>query len=148
VFIDRLMRCEDEIPNLSWHRYYVRLGDSVFLHGDVVDRPMGAKGLARARSRRLHDTASGPRLDRLYDLFVRANLHRPVVRLRRRKKTAARRILSYLEDIGQGPSNGVRNVYFGHTHRAFSDYEYGGMIFHNSGAPMKGLEFRILEVST
>jgi len=32
-----------------------------------------------------------------------------------RKRIVVRRILKYLESIGEGPGNGVRNVYFGHT---------------------------------
>jgi UDP-2,3-diacylglucosamine hydrolase len=35
--------------------------------------------------------------------------------------------------------------YFGHTHRSMADYQFGGPTFHNSGAPIKGVKFRILE---
>ena len=40
--IDRLVELEKQVRNLSWHRYYVRLGSSVFLHGDVADKQMDA----------------------------------------------------------------------------------------------------------
>jgi UDP-2,3-diacylglucosamine pyrophosphatase LpxH len=144
-FIDRLIRLEREIENLSWHRYYFRRGRSVFLHGDVADRRSDAAMLAAARSRWLHRRTRGPVLDRLYDAVVSAGLHRPIPYVVYRRRTVARRIYAYLENIGQGPEDGVRNVYFGHTHRAMSNYHYHGLLFHNGGAPIKGTRFAILE---
>ena len=41
---------------------------------------------------------------------------------------------------------GATNVYFGHTHHAMSNYEQGGIFFHNPGAPIRGLDFRVLPV--
>jgi len=49
ALIDRLVELDKEVSNLSWHRYYVRLGSSVFLHGDVADKTMDARRLAEAR---------------------------------------------------------------------------------------------------
>jgi len=146
-FIDRLVDLENSISNLSWYPYYFRLGSSVFLHGDVADRVMSEEMLARARSRCLYHRQRGPLLSRLYDLVVATHLHRPVPYLRYRKRVVAKRILAYLEDIGQGPQDGVENVYFGHTHQSLIGYRYGGLIFHNSGAPMRGVRFQILDAT-
>ena len=49
AFIDRLAELERRVSNLAWHRYYVRLGSSVFLHGDVANKEMDAQMLAEAR---------------------------------------------------------------------------------------------------
>lgn len=144
--IHRLSALEAELPNLSWHRYYLRLGSSVFLHGDVAERKTDAAMLAASRSRWLNGRRRGLVLRRVYDAVVSAGLHRPVPYVLYRRRTVARRILAYLEDIGQGPQHGVRNVYFGHTHRSMSHYHYRGVTFHNGGAPIKGVRFRILEV--
>jgi len=146
--IHRLIELEERLPNLSWHRYYVRLGSSVFLHGDVAERKTDAAMLAASRSRRSNHRRRGPVLRRVYDVVVSAGLHRPVPYVLYRRRTVARRILAYLEDIGQGPRHGVRNVYFGHTHRSMSHYYYRGVTFHNGGAPIKGLRFRIVEAVT
>lgn len=147
-FIDRLVVLEKTIPNLSWYPYYFRLGSSVFLHGDVADRVMSEETLTTARSRWLHRKQRGPLLSRLYDLVIAANLHRPVPYLRYRKRVVARRILAYLESVGQGPNEGIENVYFGHTHQSLLGYQYGGLHFHNAGAPMRGVRFQILEART
>ena len=125
---------EARVPNLSWHRYYVRLGSSVFLHGDVADKTMNAEMLAEARDQWLDRRRRGPFMSALYDVVVMTRLHRSVPHLVYAKRIVVRRILKYLESIGEGPGNGVRNVYFGHTHRRMSNYRYRGLAFHNGGA--------------
>jgi len=133
-------------PNLTCHHYYLALGKSVFLHGDVADKP----GLCpeKLRSRRehwLHDETRSPLRHVLYDWAVQANLHRVCGRVVHPRWRVATRIWQYLNYIGQGPAAGIENVYFGHTHEALSDYLYGGLRFHNGGAPMPGLDFRLVE---
>ena len=145
MFIDRLAELERATGNMSWHRFYFRIGSSVFLHGDVADRKMNAEELAKARLKWTDHKQRGQLLHHLYDLVVRANIHKPIPYLIYPKRLVARRILAYLEAVGHGSAEGVRNVYFGHTHRELSEYRYGGLTFHNGGAPMKGVRFRILE---
>jgi UDP-2,3-diacylglucosamine pyrophosphatase LpxH len=145
AFIDRLGELERRIPNLAWHRYYVRLGSSVFLHGDVANREMDAQMLADSRDKWLDKERRGPLANILYDMVVMARRHKPMPHLIFAKRIVVRRILRYLESIGQGPGNGVRDVYFGHTHKKLSAYHYHGLTFHNGGAPIKGLKFRIIE---
>jgi UDP-2,3-diacylglucosamine pyrophosphatase LpxH len=147
AFIDRLGELKRRLPNFSWHRYYLRLGSNIFLHGDVADRKFTAARLAAARNRCLHHGRRGPFLSRLYDLVVLSHLHRSVPFVRYRHKRVAKRIRAYLDDIRQGPVEGVRNVYFGHTHRAVSNYCHDGLTFHNGGAPIKGVRFRIVRTA-
>lgn len=145
ALIDRLEELDREVSNLAWHRYYVRLGDAVFLHGDVADKVMDARRLTEAREDWLDGRRRGPFLSALYDVVVMTRLHKPVPHLVYAKRIVVRRILKYLESIGEGPEAGVRNVYFGHTHRKLSNYHYRGLTFHNGGAPIKGVKFRIIE---
>lgn len=145
VFIDRLTRLEKQVHNLSWHEYYLRLGSSVFLHGDVINRRMNSQRLARSRRRCLTRGRRGELMHSLYNAVLRTGLHKPVPHLVYARRVVARRILQYLESIGQGPADGVRDVYFGHTHRRLSDYRYRGLAFHNCGAGIKGVRLRILE---
>ncbi|HLA84841.1 MAG TPA: metallophosphoesterase [Thermoguttaceae bacterium] len=147
-FLARLDHLEARLANFMWYPFYVRLGNSVFLHGDVADRRMTAQKLTDRRSRWLDKKPKGPVANRLYDLMIENKIHKPLVHLGRRKRTVTRRILAYLDEIGEGPSTGLKNVYFGHTHLAFSDFEHDGVRFHNGGAPIHGLRFRILEAVT
>ena len=145
ALIDRLAKLEKQVSNFSWHRYYVRLGSSVFLHGDVADKTMNAEMLAAARDQWLDRRRRGPFMSARYDVVVMTRLHKPVPHLVYAKRIVVRRISKYLDSVGQGSRDGVRNVYFGHTHRRMSNYHYRGLVFHNGGAPIKGMKFRIIE---
>jgi UDP-2,3-diacylglucosamine pyrophosphatase LpxH len=144
-FVERLEQLADRLPNLTWHDYWVRLGRSLFLHGDVADRPMDQQMLRLSRSRSHRDKKRGRFSNLAYDVAVGARLHKLASQVVNRKTRVARHLLSYLEDIGQDAKTGVRDVYFGHTHTTMSEYRYGGLTFHNGGAPIKGLDFRILQ---
>ena len=146
AFIRRLTELAPSVPNLSWHKFYLRLGSALFLHGDAADRRRTTpQTLAVARDRWLLDQRRGRFHHRMYDLAVRAGLHRPLPYLVHPKRRVARRIIAYLEHIGEGPQSGVRHIYFGHIHRRMSDYRYGGLTFHNGGAPIHGQRFHIIE---
>jgi UDP-2,3-diacylglucosamine hydrolase len=83
----------------------------------------------------------------VYAVVHRARLHQPLAFLLHRKRHVARRILNYPDHLGEGAETGVRHVYFGHIHRRMFNYRYRGVTFHNCGAPIAGLRFRILEGS-
>ncbi|MGD9126017.1 MAG: metallophosphoesterase [Planctomycetia bacterium] len=146
LFVQAIEHLEDKLDNLSWYPHYVRIEDNIFLHGDVVDRRAGARKMVKRRENHLYRKKRGRMASQLYDWAIQGNLHKPIVRYARTKKTIARRILNYLDEIGEGSTTGVQNIYFGHTHLAISDYEYKGIRFHNCGAPIEGLHFRIIEV--
>jgi UDP-2,3-diacylglucosamine pyrophosphatase LpxH len=148
-FIDRLYALDLALPNFSWHRFYVRIGNSVFLHGDVAEVDgVTPESLAQSRELWLDRRRRGAWMSGLYDAVVLARLHKPLPHLVYTKRLIASRVAAYLEQIGQGSTAGVRNVYFGHTHLPMANYHYAGLIFHNGGAPIKGMKFRILDVVT
>ncbi len=134
-------------PNLLAHPYYFRLGSSIFLHGDAADRPrMDADALLRRRQHWARDEHRGRIRHALYDLAVQAQLHRVVGRVAPPTRRVARRIAGYLTRIGHSPATGLTDVYFGHTHEALANYRHAGLVFHNGGAALPGLDFRIVEV--
>ena len=143
ALLERLPALEQLIPTFEWSRYYFRLGNTLFLHGDVADRTMTEACLHAQRDKIEHHNRSEMH-HRLYDMVIKAQLHRlapPAVYPRRR---VAKRILNYINDIGHGPETGVEHVCFGHTHRPMDHFHYKGIHFHNCGAPIGGAPFRIL----
>lgn len=137
-----------QASNLQFHDYYLRLAGSMFLHGDAADHPaMCANRLQANRQHWMKDETRGPMKHLLYDLAVKARLHRLAAVVHPKKKVA-QRLLSYLDRIGHGPGSGLEHVYFGHTHQAMSNFALGGLTFHNGGAPMPGLQFRIVQAET
>lgn len=148
-FISALEEYETSTVNLTTHRYVLRLGDSVFLHGDAADHPeMCHTKLEHLRSKYLHDEMRAPLQHLLYDVAVQARLHRVASKLANPRKRVARRLHGYLQRVGHGPEQGIEHVYFGHTHEPLTNYQYGGLTFHNPGAPMAGVPFRIVEAAT
>lgn len=127
----------------EWSRFYYRLGNTLFLHGDVADRTMTAACLEEQRNRYRHRPPT-PLQHQLYDMVVRAQLHRVAPTAVYPRKRVARRILSYMEHIGQGRSSGVEHVCFGHTHRPVNGYRLNSVTFHNCGAPIGAGAFRIV----
>jgi UDP-2,3-diacylglucosamine pyrophosphatase LpxH len=133
--------------NLTVHPYLLRVGSSVFLHGDAADHPaMCHQRLTQRREHWSRDETRSEVRHVLYDLAVTARLHRLAGKVVHPRRRVVQRILGYLQRVDQGPENGVDHVYFGHTHDALQDYHYRGVTFHNPGAPMPGLKFRIVEV--
>lgn len=139
--LDELCR---NVQNLSWHAYYLRLDNTIFLHGDVANTKMNHKKLQQYRHKWRHHEKQGDLKNDVYDAVFRANAHVAVSRLAFPHRRTLRRVAAYLEDVGHGASQGVDRVYFGHTHVPVRGVKYRGMTFHNGGAPMKGMGFELI----
>jgi UDP-2,3-diacylglucosamine pyrophosphatase LpxH len=146
-FVKRLRHLADRLPNLTWHPEYLRREDDIFLHGDILDGPTTSHALARRRQRWAHETVRGPLSNALYDAAIAVRAHKVVGQLAHPRQRTARRLLCYWDHVGHGIHTGVQRVFFGHTHSAWDSFQYSEISFHNGGAPMTGLEFRILEVT-
>lgn len=144
AFTDALTVFAKQKKNLLWHPYYVRLENKIFLHGDVAQRKMSAEDLARFRSAWEFDRQKGKFVNRLYNAAFRLNVHKGLHRVAFPNEATVRRVRHYLDEIGEGPASGIEEVFFGHTHVALSDFEHDGVLYHNTGAPLRGLEFNIL----
>lgn len=149
-FVEALTRLSEQVPQLVWHRHMMRLGDRVFLHGDIVDTKVrsGEKPHDVLDSRRLIGEMRRPpnRVSHaLYDAAIQVRVHRVVAQLAKRHALVLKRLAHYLSEHGETHATGVRDVYFGHTHRSLSSIAYNGMRFHNPGAAIKGLPFQIIE---
>ncbi len=142
--LDVLARLES---NFSWHPFYLRNGSNVFLHGDVANGWITPTRLARLRSQTGFHLPRGAIMNALYDLAIRLRLHIIAAGLAYPKHVVVRRLHAYLDELRIGHRDGVRNVYFGHTHLALDNYEINGLTFHNCGAPIAGLRFNILETT-
>lgn len=145
ALVERLKGLAGGHQGFSWHPFHLRLGNAVFLHGDAANVRMNVERLAAYRKRFGGHGQRGMAMNRLYDAAVAARIHVLGARLLYPHRTVLRRLFKYLDEIQCGPAQGVRHVYYGHTHRAMADVEYGGLRFHNCGAPMPGMQFRIVK---
>ncbi len=150
-FTQRLEELAKNNPRLQWHPHLLRLGSSVFLHGDIIDSkiPLEADFHELLDARRLRGEERSlphPLQHSLYDVAVQARIHRLVANLANSHRKVLTQVGDYLSWAKQDRSAGVEQVYFGHTHRPVDRLVYSGLEFHNPGAAIKGLPFRIVPV--
>ena len=143
--VEKLSEVSQSHANLDIHPYVLRIEDRIFLHGDVADRLTDQQQLEWNRERRPFEESKGSFANGAYNTVVGLKLHRLATKWYHPRRVAER-ILHYLDSIGQGKSSAISDVYFGHTHSQLTDYEFNGVRFHNGGAPIKGLKFKIVEV--
>jgi UDP-2,3-diacylglucosamine hydrolase len=144
-FVMALDRLAFEQPRLQWQPHILRLGSCVFLHGDVLDGGLDHDVLDTHR--RMHDDKPPPLAYRhwLYDAVVQTRMHVMVTAMAKPHTWVLRKLSRYLDDQGMHIDQGVSDVYFGHTHRMMSSISYDGLRFHNGGAAIQGINFRIVE---
>jgi UDP-2,3-diacylglucosamine hydrolase len=144
AFVQELGQLVEKTANLEWHPYYLRLGDTLFLHGDVANRKMTHCMLEASRNAWVKERQRGKTANLMHDVAFQFNVHKAVSQLAHPTKRVLRRVMAYLESMEPHIMDGVRHVYFGHTHVAMTNYAYRGLRFHNGGAPMRNLTFNIL----
>ena len=144
-FVSKLDRLALRQPRLEWQPYVLRIRECVFLHGDIVDCEPSHSILAERRTKQEAKPLPRQYSHLIYDLVVHARLHRVAMNLAIRPKYVLRRLSEYLKVVRLDATHGVRDVYFGHTHRAVHAVQYAGLTFHNGGASIHGLPFRIIE---
>jgi len=143
--VSRLPALATQYTNFYWDRFYLRMGNAVFLHGDAADPRMSAEVLRLRRDQFVH----APRkrwTHGLYGLVVRAQMHRLIPHAVYPRALVADRLLKYLREIGHGSESGVQHVCFGHTHRPVANYHRGGVGFYNGGAPIGRAVYQIIEI--
>lgn len=144
-FVTELDRLAFQYSNLEWQPHLLRLGACVFLHGDVIDGGLDHQSIDARR--RKHEDKPLPMAYRhwLYDAAVQAKLHCLVANVARRHSWVLKKVYRYLSEQGLNADSGVRDVYFGHTHRPLRSVEYQRLRFHNGGASIRGVSFHIIK---
>lgn len=145
-YCDQLDKLSRRRENFAWQPFVLRMGKAVFLHGDAADRGATPNRLTERRSHAEHHRKKGRLANLMYDVAISGRLHNVVARAANRRRKVARRISAYLDAVGHGRESGVEHVYFGHTHVPLTDFQHGGLTFHNPGATIKGVGFRIVPV--
>jgi UDP-2,3-diacylglucosamine hydrolase len=144
IFLDALEPFAEAHPNLTYHPQMLRLGDAVFLHGDIAHREMSVDDFAKYRDYWLNDSKRGEVVNFFYDVASLCRIPPYLHRVTFPTEVVVKRIATYLNSIGLGAESGVRRVFFGHTHVPVEGYEYAGLLFYNGGAAMPGVHFNIL----
>ena len=142
-----LTRLAESLPNFAWEDQLLVVGSVAFLHGDACHGGVTRQQLELYRARYRHAEPRAPWQHEVYRLAARARVPAVVQQLVS-KRYAAERLDAYLQHTLGQEYHEVTDVYFGHIHQPFTDFEHGGRLYHNTGAALVGqrlqpLEFRV-----
>ncbi len=132
-----------ERRNFAWEEHYLRLGDKIFLHGDVFNAGVTPEALNAYRERHNAQASKGKLMHSMYWAVAKAGVPKMLLKFVP-KRACARRIAAYLRNVLGPDYRDLKDVYFGHVHTPFTDFEYDGLRFHNTGTAVIGLQLHIL----
>jgi UDP-2,3-diacylglucosamine hydrolase len=128
--------------NLFWKDDFIRLGTSMFLHGDAFH----ARNRHELQAYRRHfnrQLRKHPVKHYGYRVAARAGLLR-LLAATVSKRRCARHLLRYLGHETPADMKIVTDIFFGHVHAPFYDFSFRGHRFHNTGAALPFMHCRTL----
>ena len=145
TFGKALKTLADEVSNFSWSDAYFRIGTALFMHGDLVLSRKGHSPFAREAFRDFKPRHTA--LGQSYHAVISMGAH-SLNALLFTKKKCAKQLLKVLMQQNRPEMQGVADIYIGHTHASFSDFEYGGFTFHNSGSAVHDLHYNMMQIGS
>ncbi|GIQ82866.1 hypothetical protein KIPB_004085 [Kipferlia bialata] len=150
-FAAKLATLEGAVPNFHWHSTHVVIGTALFVHGDL---PLSRKRGSHSFKRQLKPDSDIKVKGRLASLGYQALVSvrvLPAVRViwpnRRVSKRMGTRLSLHSEAHPAACDFGaITDVYFGHTHVAFSGIEHQSVRYHNTGAMIQTVKAAIFRV--
>ena len=142
-YVCALDKLSQSRKNLSWGEHHAQLGDRIFLHGDLYHAGGNPLMVDAYRHRRNQKLDRSPVLHGLYWGVTKAGVFRVLVKMVS-KRSCARRIIAYLDKTMGDQASAVREIYFGHLHKPFSNFSYDRFVFHNTGAALFGMKLNIM----
>ncbi|MFW5860335.1 MAG: metallophosphoesterase [Planctomycetota bacterium] len=138
-WVHRLRAMTCHLPNLSLHETSLRLGEWLFLHGDLVLE----QGCHHPTRRTLRDD---PRRRRaLFHMIYRLLTTSILPRIADRLPWPAARARRFEAVLGaQAPEllRGAEHLVFAHTHAPFRNHRHGPRCYHNAGSMIHGMRAR------
>jgi predicted phosphodiesterase len=129
---------------VSVHEASIRLGRSLFLHGDCAIPQMTGEKLAAYREAWSKDRPCGPINSGLYAIAASTGIGKVLHQYCFPREATVRRVSSYLDEVSPEWRHGTKDCFFGHTHMPFRDHVEEGIRFHNTGSAIRGMGFQPL----
>ena len=140
-YIEMFLNTLKDLPadRFQVHPDILRIEDKIFLHGDIATTQNISLPITETRTRLLlseRDELSA-KLARII-VALRLNL---VAYLTHSKEQIASRIYQYLALHYKNDLILAKEIYFGHTHVPFNNFELNGIKFFNTGSTIKNMRF-------
>lgn len=137
-FEQTLERLKEKHDHFYWMADYLKVGNSVFLHGDIPLKTKGAKVTPRLLNE--NEPLYPQWISMGYAVFTKTGL----IALYRIVKSLFRK--TPLFSIDQAidvhfEDRDIDHVVFGHTHFAIKEKIFNGRSYRNCGTPMRGFTF-------
>lgn len=119
----------------------IRVGDTLMLHGDVIEGGGTPDAFADYRDRWSDKPTAGRMASGVYDLAIATRVHRAAAVAVHRKRSTCLRLMRWMHRQPADATDGIRRIVFGHTHRRIDGYRVQGIEFHNGGAAIRHVPF-------
>ena len=126
--------------NLLWDPFYLKVGEKVFLHGDVHNSP--TPEMLQIYRARWHGPAHKRWTHTPYLIFAWLRIPRLIHELTP-KHGPIIDVIAYLKSELGPRFEEVQDIYYGHTHKPHSNFIRYGLRFHNTGAMLHGVRSRL-----
>ena len=139
----RVDELSTRVENFQWRPAYLRMGSVLLTHGDLFWHQQ-----RHPFERTLAPTAF--RITRMIGWvyhFVHTIQATRIFHALWPPSRCARHIEQALASATDEMTNGITDVYCGHTHVAASDFVHNGVTFHNTGSGIRGLRCNMCKIS-
>ncbi len=119
----------------------LRVGNTLMLHGDVIEGDGSAGAFADYRDRWSDKPSASGMASGVYDLAIAARAHRAAALAIHRKRSTCLRLMRWMHHQPVESTQGVRRIVFGHTHRLITGFQVQGIEFYNGGAAIRHVPF-------
>lgn len=141
-FLERLDQLASRNPLFAWMPHHAQIGDTLFLHGDILDAGKNLGDLATYRAKFQHEKTMPQHLHWGYDMIVGMRVHKMVPRVRHQPSKTCSRLLRLMDELSLPDRASVKRVFFGHTHVPIIGQEIQGTTFYNPGACLRHMNYR------
>ncbi|SHL28891.1 UDP-2,3-diacylglucosamine hydrolase [Desulfatibacillum alkenivorans DSM 16219] len=127
--------------SVSWYEHFMSMNNLLFLHGDCDTRHTKVDKFVHWSEPYETSKKVSRVLALAYDQANKSGLTAFAQKLASPPHKASKKVFSYMSEIAPDILEHAEHVYFGHSHVPFSNYEYNGLHFHNTGCAVSSMEF-------
>ena len=142
--LDLLTELAEGKPNFHWYDSHIKIGPVLFMHGDLIFKKKNGTPFKRKTFNK--EKPRSAIIGTGYHLAIMLGAHSLLKQVYAKEKYA-RYVIEAVRDEDPKHLDGVKEIYLGHTHVSFSDFEYNGIIFHNTGSAVHDLHCNMMKVS-
>jgi len=141
--LEHLEALAEKQPNFYWHDAYLKIETLLIFHGDLVFNKNN--GTLFKRNTFMQKNQKATAFGKIYHFIIKLGAHTLIKHIYTKEKYASH-VTQAIKNAPRKHLDGIKDIYLGHTHVAFSGFEYKGITFHNTGSAVHDLHCNMLKV--